>query len=277
MVPGWLLGYWFSNPPWLAPWVMGLRPGSAQSELADAFRLGGGVALLLSFYALTLPHTPPQRRAGSRWAPLAALQFLRRRDFFVYCLCSFGVCVTLAFTTQMTPLLLEQLGIPRAWLSPTLTIAQTTEVVLLGLLPALLLHLGVRGTMLLGLGTWGLALALLTIGQPRWLVVSSLALNGLCIACFLVAGQVFVNSQARGDIRVSVQGLLTVVTGLGLVVGNLLVGWVRRQVHGEFPPAFAVGGAIVLVLVAIFWVGFADQEGTEMPKDSSPGGRHAAG
>ena len=58
-----------------------------------------------------------------------------------------------------------------------------------------------RGTMLLGLMTWTFGLAVFAAGQPTWLVVAALACNGVCVACFMVAGQVFLNSRAAGHIR----------------------------------------------------------------------------
>jgi MFS family permease len=260
VVPGLLLGLWFAEPDWLAGVRSWLHPGGAAADLADTFRLAGLLALVLAGYALTLPHTPPQRRAGSWLAPLAALHLLRQRAFGVYAAVALGLCVTIPFSSQVTPLLLEAHGIPKRWLSPTLTIAQSMEIASLALLPVLLLRLGVRGTMVVGLGAWASALALLTVGRPTWLVVSSLGLNGLCICCYIVAGQVFVNGRARGDIRASAQGLLTFVNGLGLLFGHVLVGWVREQAAEAFAPTFAVGAAIAAALVAVFLVGFTESE-----------------
>jgi predicted MFS family arabinose efflux permease len=260
-----LLGYWFSDPAWLG-WVAAVRPGRVQSEHADLFRLGGLLALALAAYALTLPHTPPARRIdarfSTRFAPLAALHLLRHRAFAVYAVCTLGVCVTLGFTTQTIPLFLKAAGIPFQWISPTLTLSQSMEIVSLALLPMLLLRLGVRGTMLLGLVSWVVALGVLTVGEPLWLVVSSLSLNGLCICCFLVSGQVFVNSRARGDIRASAQALVTFTTGLGMLIGYVLAGWVREEAHGEFPPTFGVAAAIALTLAGIFFVLFRDDGST---------------
>jgi MFS family permease len=261
MVPGWLLGYWFSNPEWLIGGLALLRPARPSGELADAFRLAGLFGFVLGAYALTLSPTPPKRRAGAWLAPLAALSLLRGRAFAIYGLCQFGVCVTVPFSIQVTPLLLEALGVPRPWLGPTLTLAQSTEMVALWLLPVLLLRLGIRGTMLVGLLAWAGALGILTLGQPTWLVVASQGLNGLCICCYIVAGQVFVNSRAHGEVRASAQALLAFVNGLGMLAGNLLVGGVRRQVNGEFRPTFAVGAAIALGLVVIFALGFREAEG----------------
>ena len=228
--------------------------------LADAFRLASLTAFALSVYALTLPHTPPQRRLGGRLAPLKALSLLRDPPFAVYWLCLLGTCITIPFSTQVVPLLLEDLGIARPWLSPTLTLGQSTEIISLALLPMLLLRLGLRGTILLGLGAWAIFLNTLTLGEPVWLVVASLSLNGLCICGLIVAGQVFANSRAPQDVRVSVQALLHVTSGLGLLAGNLLVGWVRWQVQEQFAPTFAVGAVIAVSLVIVFFVGFRNGE-----------------
>lgn len=268
VVPGWLLGYWFSSPPWLSGWLGWVRPDKPFGELADAFRLAGLLAFGLAAYSLTLPHTPPQRRAGTWFAPLTALRLLHGRAFAIYCVGQFGVAMTIPFTSQMTPLFLEHLGIPRPWLFPTLTLSQSMEITSLAVLPVLLLRLGIRGTMLLGLSAWLLALSILTIGQPTWLVVLSQLLNGLCICCYLVAGQVFVNSRARGDVRASAQALMACVSGLGMLAGNLLVGWVRDRVHGQFAPSYAVSAAIALGLVVVFWLGFREEA---VPKTKEPG------
>jgi MFS family permease len=262
---GWLVGYWLSTPAWLGRWAAWSSATSPTPGLADAFRLASLLAFALSAYGLTLPHTPPQRRLGDWLAPLAALSLLRDRPFAVYWLCALGVCVTLPFPTQVTPLLLEHLGVPRPWLSPTLTLGQSMEIVSLALLPMLLLRLNVRRTMLFGLVAWAVYLGMLTLGEPVWLVVASLSLNGLCICCFIVAGQVFANGRARPDIRVSVQALLNVTSGLGLLIGNLLVGWVRRQTQEQFVPTFCVGALIAVVSVVVFFVGFHN----DVPADSA--------
>ena len=279
VTPGWLLGCWFANPDWLGPCTVWLRPDGPPTELADIFRLAGLLSFALGGYALTLPHTPPQRLAGAWLAPLGALRLLRHRAFAIYCASALILCVTIPFTTQAVPLLLEDLGVPRPWLSPTLTLSQSMELASLAVLPVLLLRLGVRGTMLLGLFAWAAELAVLTAGRPLGLVVASLALNGLCICCFLVAGQVFINGRARGDIRVSSQGLLAFVNALGMLLGNLLVGWVRKQVNGEFSRTFAVAAAVATVLAVGFFVYFNPEEPvrSEEAEDAAEQGLEASG
>ena len=220
---GWLVSCWLANPEWVGGCLAWLRPPCPGRCIADGFRLGGVAAFLLAGYTFILPHTPPCKpvgKAGETAAPLEAIKLLRGGAFATYCACVLGACITFSFTTQTTPLLLQELGIERQWLMRTLTLAQTTEVLFLALLPAVLLRLGVRGTMLLGLAAWLCAMCVLAVGRPVELVVASLGLNGLYVTGFLITGQMYANSLAGVGLRASVQGLFSFVNGLGLLAGQ---------------------------------------------------------
>ena len=106
------------------------------------------------------------------------------------------------------------------------------------------------------LAAWLIAMTVLAVGRPTWLVVASLGLHGLYVTGFLISGQVYVNGLAEGDLRASVQGLFSFVNGLGLLVGNLLAGWLRQQTGGQLPRTFAVAACITLVLLIVFVVCF---------------------
>jgi len=138
----------------------------------------------------------------------------------------------------------------------TLTVAQVSEVITLGLLPMLLLRLQVRGTLFLGLAAWAGALTAQAMALPLGLLVPALTLNGVCIACFLVAGQLYVNRQARPDVRASAQGLFAFINGAGLLVGHVGVGWVRQDFAASLPQAFVPAAMLATVLVALFVFGF---------------------
>ena len=80
-----------------------------------------------------------------------------------------------------------------------------------------------------------------------------------------MAGQVFVNSRVHDGLRASVQSLLTFINGLGLLLGNLLFGALRRWAGGELQPAFAVGAVIMAVMVVVFVFGFEGRQATIAP------------
>lgn len=248
MAPGWLLLGWFSD---------------GRADSADAFRLGGLLAFVLAGYALTLPHTPPRRNPVARWAPLAALRQLRGRTALVFLVCTFGVYLFFPFTSQGTPLLLKQLGVSRAWMMPTLTLSQAVEATTLGLLPLLLPRLGARGVMLPALAAWTLGLLLVGVGRSVELVVASLPCTGLCVSGYMVVGQMYINRQARPDLRASMQALLSFLTGTAMLLGHLLLGLLRHYMAGELPSAFAVGGAVTTALLVVFYAGFREQREEE--------------
>ena len=121
------------------------------------------------------------------------MRLFHQRAFLVFCMGLMGLYVAFPCSTQLTPLLLGELGVPRAWLPATLTIAQASEVAALALLPLVYRRLSLKATLFLGMAAWTIALTVVAIGEPVWLVIASLGLHGVFISCFLVAGQVFVN------------------------------------------------------------------------------------
>jgi nucleoside transporter len=258
MAASWCLTSWFA---WHR-WYNEIDPNQG-NDFGDSLRLASLAALVLVMYALTLPHTPPGKAHPTRaWfarlidAPLSALHLFRNRLFAVYCVCMFGFNITLPFTIQLNPLLLNRLGVNESRLPTYLTIAQTTEVLCLYLLPILLLRFGTKTVMLFGGMSWTIGLALLSVGEPTWVVLSSLVTHGVFICCFFIAGQVFVNRQATHDIRASAQGVLLFISGSGLLLGHLLVGWIRDLTNDSYSSAYLFASALAAMLVTLLVFGF---------------------
>jgi MFS family permease len=254
----WLVGGWLrlgQQEWWRDHFPSFGSPGPAL-PLDSIFYIGAGFCFILAVYALTLPHTPPKRRALGGLAPLQALGLLRHRDFAVYFFGSLVLYTTIPFSGQVAPLLLKSLGIPDQNLGPLMTISQSTEVLMLALLPTLSAKLGFRGTMLLGLTVWTVGLWILAWGQPTWLVAAATAGSGVLVACFMVTGQVFVDRRAPGHIRASAQSLLGFGYGFGLLAGHLMAGQVRTWTAPEFRPTFVTAAATALAVLLFFLAGF---------------------
>jgi MFS family permease len=248
-------------------WLRVLKPAllatAGEVDLSDSFWIGALFAAALSGYTLTLPTSLPSPRDSTAVglhrlldAPLLAIRLFRRRAFLIYCFCLFGAYLTYPFVQQLTPLLLAQLGVNRDVLPMTLTVAQSTEVATLAVLPWFLARFGTRGTMAVGLGAWTVGLGAFAVGQPVSLVVSAMTTQGLFIGCFLVAGQVFVNRQSAPDVRASAQGLMVLIGGVGLLAGHLLVGQVRNLTQDNFGLAFVPPACASAVLVVVFLTAF---------------------
>jgi MFS family permease len=256
VAPGWLLGMWLAD----ASWLHAIIPWPSHGTYADAFHFAAILACGFAVYSLTLPHTEPQRRGGGFFAPFSAIRLLWGRAFAVYAVCTFGICLVLPFHTQASPLLLAELGVSPSWLPRVLTIAQVSEIATLAILPYLLMRFRTRGVMLLGLTAILTTLSALAVGRPFAIVCAGLACYGLSISCYLVAGQMYLNHRVGEQVRASAQSLHSWLCGLGLLLGNLLVGLVRHVFSEASRPSFAVGAVLSFVLLGVFWFGFPKAE-----------------
>ena len=71
-----------------------------------------------------------------------------------------------------------------------------------------------------------------------------------------MAAQLYVNSLAHREMRASVQGLIQLINGLGLLTGNLFVGVVREWADDEYAWVFLPAALIAGGLVVLFAAGF---------------------
>lgn len=266
VVIGWMLGLWFHMPDWLIDELSGF--GISIPTTADSLRAGAACAFVLCAYSLTLPDTPPSpcrevdgissRSSLRRFfdAPLIALSMLRRPSLGILGMCMFGLYVTIPFYSQLTPLLLSDLGVPRSMLPVLLTLSQSLEVASLWGMPFILFHLDQKGTLLVGMLSWVAVMTVMSLGQPFWLVAASLGLNGIFICCFIVAAQMVINRHAPSDVRASAQAMLQFVNGFGLLIGHVLVGILRDWFADDFVPIFAIAAVLSAALTLLFLLTF---------------------
>lgn len=270
IVVGWGFGMWLGLlDPFLqqfAPGVAGaaaqLREAIGQPRVGNCLHLAGGLAIVLGLFCLTLPHTPPAKEARSPWAFLQAVGLMRQRDFAVLAIVAFFLATELAFYYQLTPLFFQRgVGIPQPWVSPVMTIGQIAEVLVLLLLPLSLKRLGMKATIAIGILAWPIRYAIFAVGQPKWLVVTSQSLHGVCYAFFAVGSQIYVDSVAGRDIRASAQSFLTFLNmGIGKLIGNIFAGKLDVLFKRDFTRIFTVPVIITMVCLAAFLAAFRGRE-----------------
>jgi nucleoside transporter len=202
---------------------------------AGMFRLASVAALIMGLYSFTLPHTPP-KGAGApinarTMLGLDALRLMRDRSFATFILCSFLICVPLSFYFSWMGVFMQELQIPNY--AAKMTIGQVSDVVFLLLLPALLLRLGVKGILLVGMAAWALRFGLFSwFDQDRttlWMLYTGIAVHGMCYDYIFVMGRMYVDKRATVDIRGAAQGFHAFVTlGVGMFVGTWFAGVVGQ-------------------------------------------------
>lgn len=231
---------------------------------ADSLWLGAALSFVLAAFSLALPHTPAAKTGDNPWAFLSAFKLMRDPQFAIFILVSFVVSTELQFYYVLTAPFLKTVGVSDERMPMIMTIAQIAEIGTMLALPLMLAKWGIRKTMVIGILSWPLRYAIFAYGQPRWLVVASLTLHGLCYVCFFTVSQIYVNEVAGPDIRASAQGLITFVTlGAGLYVGSLFAGYIKDFFTSgsevNYARVFMIPLVLTLVCALIFTLIFRER------------------
>jgi nucleoside transporter len=225
-------------------------------------------SLLLGLYSFTLPNTPPPARGRKVSARaiigIDALKQLGSPSFYIFLLCSFLICIPLAAYYNMTQLFLA--GADFKHISATQTLGQASETIFMILMPVFFLRYGVKWMLTAGMLAWVLRYALFALGAPElvnWMILTGVALHGICYDFFFVTGQIYVDTKATVDIRAQAQGLIVFATyGVGMLVGAQIAGAVYNGFLKDAPkltldqwqsfwwlPAIFAGAVLILFVI----------------------------
>jgi nucleoside transporter len=244
--------------------------GVIAEQTALPLYMTAGASLLLGLYCFTLPNTPPPAR-GKKVSARAilgidALKDLGSPSFYIFLACSFLICIPLAAYYNFTQLFLE--GANYKSIAATQTLGQASETLFMILMPIFFIRFGVKWMLAAGMLAWVLRYALFALGAPElvdWMILTGVALHGICYDFFFVTGQIYVDTKANVNIRAQAQGLIVFVTyGVGMLVGAQIAGAVYNgflkdaksltlqqwQSFWWIPAIFAA--AVLLLFIALF-------------------------
>jgi nucleoside transporter len=209
--------------------------------LKHTFMMSAIASALLGIFSFTLPPTPPLKKAG-QWPTLSemlgldALALLRDRNFLVFFVSSILICIPLAFYYQHANQFLTEIQVTNA--TGKQTLGQMSEVFFMLLIPFFLVRLGMKATLLVGMLAWAVRYLMFAFGNADervFLLLTAIALHGVCYDFFFVSGQIYTDAKAGPRSKSAAQGLITLATyGLGMLIGF----WAA----GRITDAYSAGG-----------------------------------
>jgi nucleoside transporter len=230
------------------------------------FELCGYSSIAMALLSWFLPHTPPPTAGKhvtlSEALGLGAIELLVRPAFLVFLACSFLICIPLAgyysFGNQFTGTVWEKSTFYMGF-------GQWAEVAFMLVMPLFFMRLGVKWMLAVGMLAWVVRYALWSAGagtEPiAWMVLGGILLHGICYDFFFVTGQIYVDQQARPEIRGQAQSFLVIMTqGLGLFLGaQIMTGIVTDNTvndvadwsHIWLMPC--VGAAVILLVFVVMF------------------------
>ena len=237
--------------------------------LKNTFLVTAIASAVLGIYSFTLPATPPKTTAGEKTSltgilGLDALKLLADKNFLMFFVSSVLICIPLAFYYQNANPFFSEIGMA----NPTgkMTIGQVSEVGFMLLLPFFFKRFGFKATLLAGMLAWALRYILFAYGNSgelSFMLITGIALHGICYDFFFVSGQIYTNSKAGEHQKSAAQGLITLATyGVGMLIGFAVAGRItdvyKYAEHSGHdwqsvwlvPAVFAF---VVMVLFALFF------------------------
>jgi nucleoside transporter len=216
---GWMLVSW--------PFVFLLSADATAAEVRSIFVVAATVSFALAAYALTLPHTPPKRGPDAA-DPLAwrqAIGLLKVPFIAVLFLVTFiDSVIHNGYFVMADAFLTNRVGIAGNLSMVVLSLGQLAEILTMVVLGAVLVRLGWKATMVVGILGHAARFAVFAFfADSMPVIVAVQLLHGVCYAFFFASVYIFVDHAFPKDVRSSGQGLFNLlILGVGNVAASFL-------------------------------------------------------
>lgn len=256
---GWIIVSW--------PFIFLLGQEATTDQMRWIFIVAAIISFVLSAFSLTLPHTPPRKDAVGldRFAWIKAFRSLSLPFVLVLFLVTLlDAIVHNGYFVLIDGFLADAVKLPENWTMAITTIGQIAEILAMIVLGTVLVRLGWKWTMAIGILGHALrfgTFALFGTEQFQWLIIVVQVLHGVCYAFFFATLYIFVDSVFPKDIRTSAQGMFNLlILGAGLVIANFWfvalkenytdpqTGVVAYDKVFLYPTGLALAGVVLLAL-----------------------------
>lgn len=221
----------------IAEWAVDLLGWTTSS---NQFYFAAVAGLLTGLYCFTLPAIPVNRSKEKKSLAtrlgLDAFKLFRTSMMAKFFLFAMFLGAALQITNMYgTPFLLDfgkdptyadSFAVKHSMI--LISLSQISETLFILAIPFFLRRFGIKQVMLISLFAWVFRFGLFGLGDPGpglWLLILSMIIYGMAFDFFNISGSLFVDREAKPEIRASAQGLFMLMTnGVGAVLGGLFAG-----------------------------------------------------
>ena len=219
--------------------------------------LSAGASIVLSFYCMTLPDTPPK---GSKEDKHMVYELVKNKSLLFLMAMAFLITIPTSFYYTFTNSFITDLGF--SYPAAKMSIGQMSEIFVMIIVAFLLRKFGIKKIILIGFLIWGLRYLLFALSDKNteWLVWIGVFMHGFAYCFAGLSVQIFVNTLAAPQVRSTAQGIYSfVVNGLGTMVGSLLAGWIVQYSteggHVEWKYVWIFASLMGFGSAVLFWLG----------------------
>ncbi len=250
---------------WSTPTDVSIEEITAAQDAgrAFAFTISAVLGVIMGFFCLTLPKTPPTKNDSDRFAWLETLREIRMQPLVTLFIIAVPVSIIHQFYFVYTSDFVT--GIQNAAGSDAansfangintvlgvgggglMTIGQMSEIVVLAFMPILAVKFSKKTLLCTGLIAYGLRMAIFAYFPSLIPIVIGVALHGICFGCFIFVAFMVVDEFCSKDVRATAQNFFNlVIVGVGIIVGSLfataLVGeWAMVDGAMDYSALFSV-------------------------------------
>jgi nucleoside transporter len=252
-------------------WIAGsaavtFLPGGEQS--AGQFHVAAIAGVALALFSLALPAVPTLARSKPTLPQLFgadALHLFKNRNFLIFMLCSFLLCIVLSGYYQQARNFIDFAQVKQPTL--VMSLGQVSEIFFMFLLPVLLPKLGIKKILVVAMLAWALrygffglaAQAEINIDLLYVFILAGILLHGICYDFFFVAGQIYVEKTAPAALRSQAQCLFVLVTwGFGMLFGAHAFG-LLVSASPNWHITWLCAAALAVAIAGFFWLLFREK------------------
>lgn len=233
----------------VAMWITNI---TGNKDSANQFYIAGITAIMLGFYAFTLPKCPPAAVTGTKRSlaeafGLDAFKLFKNYKMALFFIFSMFLGAALQLTNAYGDVFIDDFkhlaeykdSLVVKYSTLVMSISQFSETLFILAIPFFLKRYGIKNVMLFSMIAWVLRFGLFAYGDPGpglWMIVLSCIVYGMAFDFFNISGSLFVETSTDANIRSSAQGLFMMMTnGVGAVLGSRVSGVVIEKyfTHAE--------------------------------------------